>query len=196
MAGKKVPRSDEADAKVRALLAGGDVRGATTLAVKWLGPDLLRHLRGLLGNEADAKDAFSNACERLWKGLPGFRWESSLRTWAFQLAWSSACDLRKDRWRTRKRRLETEEQAELPARAETQSFVRVERMRISFESLRKLLTLEEQALLQLRLDEGLTWAECAQVLAVRGEAAKPETLTKRYERIKAKLARLVASGEA
>jgi len=196
MAGKRAPRSAEVEEKVRALLSEGAHREATTLAVRSLGPDLLRHLRGLLGNESDAKDAFSNTCERLWKGLPGFRGEASLRTWAFQLAWSAASDLRKDRWRSRKRRLGTQEQEELPARAETQSFVRVERMRISFEALRRSLTLEEQALLQLRLDEGLSWSECAQVLAVRGQPAKPEALTKRYERIKAKLARLVeAEGE-
>jgi len=180
------------EARIRHLLEAGDARQAATVAIQGFGPELLRYLRALLGEEVDAKDAFSTSCERLWRGLPGFRGDSSFRTWAFQLAWSAAADLRKDRWRMRRRRLETQEEAELPSPSGTRSYLRVERMRITFEVLREALTLEERALLQLRLDQRLSWAECAEVLAARDEAATPDALMKRYERIKAKLARLAA----
>jgi RNA polymerase sigma-70 factor, ECF subfamily len=50
--------------------------------------------------------------------------------------------------------------------------------------LRALLSAEEQALLTLRLDRGLAWAEIANIL---GAAESAATLRKRFERIKRRL---------
>jgi RNA polymerase sigma-70 factor (ECF subfamily) len=188
--------ADPLEAELRARLAGGDVKGAATAAIRGYGPELLGYLRKLLGDEHDAREAFAQASERLWRGLAEFRGEAALRTWAYHLAWSAAADLRKEAYRARGRRLETEEAAALPAPAPTTSRLRVERQRRTLAQVRQALPLEDQALLQLRIDQGLTWAECAAVLARDGAAPRPDALMKRFERLKAKLAELVNGDDA
>jgi RNA polymerase sigma-70 factor (ECF subfamily) len=179
------------DRRIAELLAAGGHRQAATEAIRGHGPALLRYLRGLLGDEGEAAEAFASFAERLWKGIGDFRGESTIRTWAFRLAWSAAADLRKEAWRTRVRRLETNEADAVPADQGTRSWLRAERLRLSLAELRATLTLEEQSLLQLRIDQGLSWAECAEVLAAEGGEVRAEALMKRFERIKAKLGRLV-----
>ena len=64
----------------------GDLVGATTLVVQGHGPQILGYLTAMARHEADAHDAFSQFCEDLWRGLPGFMGRSSLRTWCYVLA--------------------------------------------------------------------------------------------------------------
>src|SRR5512134_3090953 len=90
--------------RVQQLLAAGDTSAAATEALRALGPEILRFLRSVLRNEEDAADAFSHFAERLWRGLSSFRGQSSLRTWAFRIAWNSALTLRSDAWHRRGRR--------------------------------------------------------------------------------------------
>jgi len=177
----------DVEARVREALAAGDLRLAATETVRGYGPQLLRYLRGLLGNEGDAREAFALTSERLWRSLPTFRGDASVRTWCFHLAWSAAADLRKEAWRTLGRRLETEEAAGLATAGRTPSWLREERLRLSLGELRRALTLEEQSLLQLRVDQGLSFAECAEVLAEDGRGPRPDALMKRFDRIKARL---------
>src|ERR671928_150340 len=93
---------DEASARAavqsrgQELVAAGDVAAAATEALRALGPEILRFLRSVLRDEEDAADAFSHFAENLWKGLPSFRGQASLRTWAFRIAWNSAMNLRSD----------------------------------------------------------------------------------------------------
>ncbi len=183
------------DARVRDLLDAGDPKAAATLAIKTHGPELLRYLRAVLAREADAQEAFSAACERLWKALPEFRGEASLRTWCFRLAWSAAADLKKEAWTTRGQRLDTTDAGRLSDDGKTSSWLREERLRLTLAQLREALTLEEQGLLRLRVDQGLSWAECAQVLARGAKAPTVDALMKRFERVKARLGAL-ARGEA
>lgn len=184
----------DADARTRDLLAAGDLKQAATEIIRAHGPQLLRYLRGLLGNEGDAREAFALASERLWRSLPTFRGDASVRTWCFHLAWSAAADLRKEAWRSLGRRLETEEAAGVVTGDRTPSWLRQERLRLTLAELRRTLTLEEQSLLQLRVDQGLSLAECAEVLASDGKAASSAgALQKRLERIKARLKALAES---
>ena len=178
------------EARLRALLAAGDLKQAATEAIRGYGPDLLRYLRGLLGNDSDAREAFALASERLWRSLPEFRGDAAVRTWCFHLAWSAAADLRKEAWRARGRRLETDEVEALGTGDRTRTWLREERLRITLTELRQALTLEEQSLLQLRLDQELSFAECAAVLAEGAETPTAEALMKRFERIKTKLTEL------
>lgn len=182
--------SESLEGRVRGLLAVGDLRQAATETIRGYGPDLLRYLRGLLGNDSDAREAFAVASERLWRSLPEFRGDSAVRTWCFHLAWSAAADLRKEAWRTRGRRLETDEVEALGTGDRTRTWLREERLRLTLTELRQALTLEEQSLLQLRLDQELSFAECAAVLAEGEQAPSAEALMKRFERIKGKLTEL------
>ncbi|MCM2334539.1 MAG: sigma-70 family RNA polymerase sigma factor [Anaeromyxobacteraceae bacterium] len=179
------------DAEVRALLEGGDARAAATAALRALAPDLLRFLRSLLRDEALAGEAFSVAAEHLWRGLPAFEWRSSLRTWALRLAINAAANVRDDAWRRKGRPFATGEASALAAELQTRTVLRDERHRQALLALRAELTPDEQALLALRLDQGLGWSEVAAVLAAEGgEAPSPATLMKRFERLKERLGKL------
>jgi len=151
---------------------------------------VLRYLRSLLREEDDAAEAFSQFAENLWKGLPGFRDASSLRTWAYRLAWNAAQNLRDGAWRRKGRRFATGEASALAEDVRTRTAVVVERQRQALAKLRAALPVEDQSLLVLRVDQGLSWAEVAEILAEEGRAVDPAALTKRFERLKDRLAKL------
>jgi RNA polymerase sigma-70 factor (ECF subfamily) len=176
--------------QVRQLLAEGDFRGAAVEAIRDLGPEVLRYLRATLRDEADAADAFSHFAEGLWRGLPSFRGECSLRTWALRLAVNAAANVRNAAWRRRVRRFHTGEASALADEVRASSLARVEREAQGLETLRRALSVQDQSLLALRVDQGLSWEEIAEVLSGSGRAASAETLCKRFERVKARLARM------
>ncbi len=179
---------DVLETRVRALLVQGDPAAAATEALRALGPGVLRYLRSLLRDEAAASDAFSEFAEHLWRGLPAFRGECSLRGWALRLAYHAALDVRSDAWRQRGRRFATGEASRLADEVRTRTVVRVEQQRLALDKLREGLTVEERSLLALRVDQGLGWSEVAQVLSGEGAPVEPSTLMKRFERLKERLA--------
>jgi RNA polymerase sigma-70 factor, ECF subfamily len=185
-----VAMSPGVERRVRELIATGEVRAAATEAIRALAPDVLRFLRSLLRDESDAADAFSEFAENLWTGLETFRGEASLRTWALRLARNAALNLRGEAWRRRGRRLATGEASALAEDLRTKSFVRVERQRAALDKLRESLSMEDRMLLVLRLDQGLSWKEAAEVLASEGDPADVNALTKRFERLKDKLGKM------
>jgi RNA polymerase sigma-70 factor, ECF subfamily len=176
--------------RVRELLAARDFHGAATEAIRGFGPQVLRYLRSVLRDEEDATEAFSQFAEKLWKGLPGFRGDASLRTWAFRLAWNAAMNLRDEAWRRRGRRLTTGEASRIAEEVQTQSAVRVERQSQALDKLRESLSAEDHSLLALRVDQRLSWAEIAEVLSTTGQPVDAATLTKRFERLKERLAKM------
>jgi RNA polymerase sigma-70 factor, ECF subfamily len=173
------------DDHILELVARGDVRAGATEALRTLGPSILRYLRSVLRDEADAADAFSDFAEALWSGLPGFRAEASLRTWAYRIAWTCARDLREEAWRRRGRRLTTSEASVIAAEIRTSSAAAYEEKRQGLEKLRAGLSVEEQSLIALRIDQQLSWEEIGAIL----EEPAPR-LTKRFERLKARLAKM------
>lgn len=188
------PRRPEGAASVeetvKQRLAGGDLRGAATEALRAFGPKILGYLQAVLKDEADAADAFSIFAEHLWRGLQTWRGQSSLKTWAFKLAWNAALNLKDEAWRRRGRRFRTGEASRLAEEIRTRTAVKVERQKQALDALRAELTEEEQTLLVLRIDQQLSWEEIAEVM---GDATVPldaAALRKRFERLKEKLTRL------
>ncbi len=179
------PTLDEA---VRALLDAGAQSEAATEAIRALGPSALRYLRSLLRDDADASDAFSCWAESVWAGLPGFRGDAPLRTWALRLAYHAALAVLDHAWRRRVRPFATGEASRLAATLRTASAVRVERQRRKLDAVIARLTPEQQTLLSLRVDQGLSWEDIASVLSTDARRIDPKTLAKRYERLKARLA--------
>jgi RNA polymerase sigma-70 factor (ECF subfamily) len=177
--------------RVQQLLAAGDTSAAATEALRALGPEILRFLRSVLRNEEDAGDAFSHFAENLWKGLSRFRGESSLRTWAFRIAWNSALTLRSDAWHRHGRRFETGEASQIAEEIRTKTVVRVARQRDELEKLRQNLSAEDQSLLALRLDREFSWEEIAEILSAGGKPVQAVALMKRFERLKKRLAEMV-----
>ncbi len=178
------------EARVRTLLAAGDTSAAATVAIGELGPGVLRYLRSFLRDEDDAADAFSIFAENIWKGLSSFRADASIRTWAYRVAWNAAVNLKAEAWNRRRRRLATGAASALAESIRTKSFVRVARQQDALDRLRGALSLEEQSLLALRVDQGFSWADIAEVLSSSGEPVQPATLMKRFERLKARIAEL------
>jgi RNA polymerase sigma-70 factor, ECF subfamily len=178
-------------ARVQELIGAGDVSGGATEALRALGPEVLRFLRSVLRDEEDAADAFSHFAENLWRGLPSFRGQASLRTWAFRIAWNSAMNLRNDAWHRRGRRFATGEASQLAEEIRTKTVVRVERQRDELEKLRQTLSAEDQSLLTLRLDREFSWEEIAEIMSAGGEPVQPLALMKRFERLKKRLAEML-----
>src|SRR5690242_7937809 len=95
------------EARVRELLSSGRAGDAAAEAIRELGPQVLAYLCALLKNEGDAREVFSQFAEDLWKGLPGFRGDASLRGWAYRVAWHASVRWLRDPYRQRGQRLET-----------------------------------------------------------------------------------------
>jgi RNA polymerase sigma-70 factor (ECF subfamily) len=178
-------------ARVQQLVEAGDASAAATEALRAFGPEILRFLRSVLRDEEDAADAFSHFAENLWKGLPRFRGQSSLRTWAFRIAWNSALTLRSDAWHRHGRRFATGEASQIAEEIRTKTVVRVERQRDELDKLRQNLSAEDQSLLALRVDREFSWEEISEILSAGGKPVQALTLMKRFERLKKRLAEML-----
>ena len=63
-----------------------------------------------------------------------------------------------------------------------------ERQTRALGAIRARLTVEEQSLLALRVDQGLSWGDVAAVLAAEGDPVNPDALAKRFQRLKDRIA--------
>ncbi len=168
-------------------LAAGDVDAAATAAVDALGGAILGYLRALHDAD-DAEDVFQHWAEDLWRGIPAFRGECALRTWAYRLAWHASARFRREPWRKRCTHLPTSAASRLAQSVATSTPAGRGDERL--ELLRRELEPEDRTLLLLRIDLGMTWEEVSAVLAREGGEATPETLRKRFQRLKDRLGRL------
>lgn len=179
------------EAEVGRLLEAGDLPSAAAAILRGYGPAILSYLAALARDEDRADDAFSQFCEDLWRGLPGFRRDASVRTWAYKLAWHAWLRSERDAFRRHGRALATEEISRLAAevRSTTALHLRSE-AKDAVARLRGQLTPAEQSLLVLRVDRGLSWSEVAVVMSSPEENLDPQTVAKRYQRVKTKLRKL------
>jgi RNA polymerase sigma-70 factor, ECF subfamily len=185
------PPSDPAilEAHLTGLLAAGARMEAATLVVQSYGPGILGYLGALLRDDEAARDVFSEFSEELWKALPRFEGRSAVRTWAYAIAYRCALRFRRARARRRTRPLRDSEISKIAASvtATTRSVSRTEVDR-KLDVLRRTLDDEEQTLLILRLDRNMSWQATSHVFGP-GEAASPEALRKRFQRLKERLRR-------
>ncbi|MEM6989684.1 MAG: sigma-70 family RNA polymerase sigma factor [Myxococcota bacterium] len=182
------------DSELSALCSAGDFSAATALAIRKFGPEIMGLLVALSRNDSAAADAYSLFCERVWQGLPKFRFESSFRTWAYVVARRTMTDVR--RAAGRQPHVVGAAPSQLPdaveqARSETRSYLKTER-KVELRELRAELSEDDQLLLVLRIDRNLAWDEIARVFAEPDADAaalkrQSASLRKRFERAKAKL---------
>ena len=194
--------SDErGDIEVRTRAAANEQRwsDAVTFAIRGYGEEILGYLVAMTRSETDANDAFSLFAEDLWKGLPRFRWECTLRTWAYGLARHALARIRRDPHRKRAVPLSDAHLAGLveEMRSRTQTFLRTE-TRDKVAKLRAEMDPDDQSLLILRLNRKLAWRDIALVLDPDTKAADVEkraaSLRKRFERLKIELKERAAAG--
>lgn len=179
------------ESRIVAALDRGAPDEAATEAIRGYGPQILGYLTRVLGSPDEAADAFSHFSERLWKGMAGFERRSSVRVWAYRIAWTSALRVAGDGYRRRRERLRTSMASRVAAEVVTRSAVDARaRADEGMERLRARLAPAERALLVLRLDQRLSWREVGEVLREEGEDVDEAALRKRFERLKEKLARL------
>lgn len=186
-----MPASETVERDVRALCDAGDHAAAATAALRGYGPELYSFLAAIHRDDAD--DVFSEVSARMWRGIPKFAWQSSLRTWAYTIARNTSLTARVAGARSREVALDDSEAAKLAVevRTATKSYLRTE-AKTKFAEIRSALPVEDQELLILRVDRGLDWKELAQTLAdaeldeaaLKREAAR---LRKRFSVLKDKL---------
>jgi RNA polymerase sigma-70 factor (ECF subfamily) len=176
------------EAEIAHLLEVGDLQSATATIVRGYGPAILGYLAAIARDEARADDAFSQFCEDLWRGLPGFRRDASVRTWVYKLAWHAWLRNEREAFHRRGRPFATEEMSRLAAevRSTTALHLRSE-AKDAVARLREQLTPAEQSLLVLRIDRDLSWAEVASVMSTPEEHLDAQTVAKRFQRVKARL---------
>jgi RNA polymerase sigma-70 factor (ECF subfamily) len=186
---------------IRALLEARDIGGAATQALRLYGGEVFGFLLALdAGDEDGASEDFSIFCEQMWKGLSGFAWECSLRTWLYAVARNASRTRRRAARRRAKRFVGLSscpaavEMAER-VRTETLSCLRTDRQR-QIDELRRCLSADDQTLLILRVDRELPWLDLARIFlgeeTAPGDALQRESarLRKRFQIIKRHLLEL------
>jgi RNA polymerase sigma-70 factor (ECF subfamily) len=189
----------EVERSLHARCANGDWSGAATAALASYGPEILGFLFGLMNDEDAAREVFAMFCEDFWRGLPGFRWSCSLRTWGYTLARNAMVRFERDRARQR-RHVPLSQAPELGGLRERVVTTMLSYLRSALRSrvaeIRRTLDREQQTLLVLRHDRGLSWPEIVHVLDGGGAisevelARKAAALRKRYERLLRRLRQL------
>jgi len=179
------------EAEIADLLESNDLPSAAAAILREYGPAILAYLASLARDEDRADDAFSQFCEDLWRGLPGFRRDASVRTWVYKLAWHAWLRNEREPYRRRGRQLATEEMSRLAAevRSTTALHLRSE-AKNAVARLREQLTPAEQSLLVLRIDRGLSWSDVASVMSTPEEDLDAQTVAKRFQRVKDRLRKL------
>jgi RNA polymerase sigma-70 factor, ECF subfamily len=187
------------EARIRAACEASAWSSAATSIVELYGRELLEFLVATARSETDGADAFSHFTEQMWRSLPQFRHEASVRTWCYALARRSLARVLREPHRKPNRVIslgDAPEVAELADRVRTETirYLRTE-VKDRVRALRDQLTPDDQALLILRVDRKLEWREVAIALAdedgldVVEVGRRAAALRKRFERIKDDLKR-------
>jgi RNA polymerase sigma-70 factor, ECF subfamily len=188
------------EAEIKRRFDTGDLDATMAAAIEGYGNELFGFLVGLARDHDRASDVFAEVCERLWRGLGAFRWESSFRVWMYAVA-------RNEYLRFLRRGAKHERAVPLSQAPATLSGI-VERIRTStpiymktevkdaFARIREELPPEDHMLLGLRLDRKMAWNDIARILG-SGDPATLErdaaTLRKKFERLKERLRALAKS---
>jgi RNA polymerase sigma-70 factor (ECF subfamily) len=189
---------------VRAAWDKGDFAAAASAVIRKFGPEILGYFVGTLRDPNDADEAFSDFCERVWSSISRFQWRCSVRTWLYAIARRSSADVlrRATRGRGRRRSLSDSQLSEIAEHVRTTTLPLLQTEgKNALASLRDELPAEDEELLVLRVDRGLTWRELARIFLDREASSKDELsreearLRKRFQLLKERLRdRAVARG--
>lgn len=172
---------------IRALSERGDHAGAATLAVRGYGSELFGFLLAIHASRADASDAFSEVCEVLWRKLPAFTWDNTVRAWAYGIARNVSSTLKRNANRRLRREAPAGEsalqQVAEKVRTETLAFLQTHK-RSRLEALRDELSEDDRTLLILRVDRRLEWPELARAIGGDGAPLDDASLKREAARLR------------
>lgn len=197
-------RPTDVEEQVRALHERGALEEAATLLLETYGRELRSYLAAVARAPDLAAEGYAQLCEDLWRGLPGFGFRASARTWLYTLARHALARVARDPQRRRERNLPLStiahlEREEARVRLETAAYRRTT-MKDRVRALREQLSSDDRELLILRVDRGLDWLEVARILSDEDPDStllrrRATALRKRFERLKARLRELaIAEG--
>lgn len=187
----------EVEREVKRLCDEGEIAAATVAAIRAYGPEILGFLIAQHRDDGDGDEVFSHWSERVFRGLAGFGWSSSLRTWAYTVARNASVNYARGKG-ARARRERGARSAEIIAveqqvRTATPPYLRTE-AKSKLAVIRDALPPEDRMLLVLRVDRGLEWKDLARVMLGDDEevteaalAKESQRLRKRFQLLKAKL---------
>ena len=66
----------------KAIFESGALDEVATQAITAYGPEILGMLYATCRSPDLASEAYAQFCEDLWRGLPGFQWRCTLKTWS------------------------------------------------------------------------------------------------------------------
>lgn len=186
--------------RIRQAFNNGNFKLAATLTLEAYGPELMGFLAACHLRVTEAEEVFSLFTEDFWLGLSRFKWQCSMRTWVYTLARNADRRYRRSPHTRAGRHVSLNDVPEVleaieKVRTGTATFLQTG-FRNEIQDLRAQLTLEQQELLILRLDRGLSWRDIALILQDGKEPGDAtalkqhtQTLRKRFGRIKEQLRR-------
>src|SRR5688572_31774409 len=159
---------EELEREIRALWERGELQGAAAAAVRGYGPEIYGFLVACHRQKDDASEVFAAFTERLWRGLPGFGWQCSFRTWAYAIARNTSLTYRRQARRRAEMYGPMPDGSQLslleqPERSDTASYLKTQR-KSRIAALRESLSCEDEALLVLAVDRRLAGHELARVV--------------------------------
>jgi RNA polymerase sigma-70 factor, ECF subfamily len=161
------------------------------------GPEIYGWLLASLANPTEANDAYSLFGEDLWRSLPRYRGQCSIRTWCYMLARAAVVRVIELRGRRSAPLSEASESCLVAQPREPTLPHLCTDVKQGVRALRTQLEPDDQTLLVLRVDKNLSWHDIA--IVMRGADASDAdharfaaALRKRFERVKARLRELAA----
>lgn len=154
----------DVEAELARLRAQGHLKEVASLVIESYGSEVLNFLETMLRDHADSGDAFAQACEDLWKGLPRFEGRASMKTWFYTLARHAASRLRRSSRQGRLATLSEISNIAERVRSRTRPHLKTE-VKHGFAALRDELDDADRMLLVLRVDRSMSWNEVARVMA-------------------------------
>jgi RNA polymerase sigma-70 factor (ECF subfamily) len=169
--------------QLQLLCEQGDFEEATKQAIRTFGPEIFGWLCSITKQRSISEDVCQQFCIELWRGLPSFRWEGSLRVWSYRVAWRELIRAQQSQKRRKEEHLPTSQF--LLLKQEVSSIhenINAKQVKSRLVELRQELPEELQSLLVLRIEREISFAEIAGILEMTEESAR-----QKFKRAKDKL---------
>jgi RNA polymerase sigma-70 factor, ECF subfamily len=175
----------EPESAISAALDAGQTQEALRLGIVTYGREVISFLAAVHGSQEHAAEVYADASADLVRTIDKFERRCSFKTWFYALARNASHRWFDDPYRKRRTSLSHAPEIADAIRTGTAEFLRTE-WKDRLRKLRDDLDPEDRAVLVLRVDRNMAWADIAEVMGGDGRADSAKW-RKRFERIKDKL---------